>query len=455
MLIFGQVFLAFVSQYWLQRWFGTWVPDAATGRENLVLPGWLEKRKARLYSKYPGYIYNGMIRMRGVYIKLGQVLSILGGFLPREFTKQFEKLQDQVPEQPIHVIRSAWEASTGKKFSDAYNTFSEKPLAAASLGQVHRATLHDGREVAVKVLYPGIRKVIDVDMAVLHLCMRVYRMFVPVKHLDRVHHNLHDLLKRETNYLYEAKCMQRVAENFKDQPDILVPETVWEWTTQDVLTMTFMEGIKISKTEEMKSNGIDPKSVAIRLTESFYKQIFVDHLFHADPHPGNFLVQAGKTPRRPKLVILDYGAVSEVKKELIEGLFLILKGIQEEDRKAVLEGIYAMGFVSETGDKALLESTIRTYFTKLMGVKDRSAGTLMRANQKEIEALADPEVARAEMRKLMESVEYPEGWFYVERASAMLFWLVGQIDPSVDTMKVGFPYAMDLLNQNQGRQNDV
>lgn len=156
-------------------------------------------------------------------------------------------------------------------------------------------------------------------------------------------------------------------------------------------------------------------------------------------------MQPGRTPRRPKLVVLDYGAMSEVEPHMIEGLIDVIGGIVEGEEQRLLKGFFAMGFVSKEGNRELLRKTVRHYFEKLLRIKNRTPAALMNANQRELESLVDPQMARDELRELMKSMEYPEGWFYVERASVMAFWLLGQIDPEVDAMQVGYPYVMPLL----------
>ena len=239
--------------------------------------------------------------------------------------------------------------------------------------------------------------------------------------------------------------MTRMAKNFESEPDILFPEVIASASSGEVLTMTFMEGIKITRFDEYERLGIDRNAVAERLVKCFYRQLFLDRFFHADPHPGNFLVQAGATPETPKIVILDFGAISETPQHVIDGMVDVLRGIFEQNDTLVLSGIETLGFVAPDGDRQLLEQTVKTYFAKLLKIKDITAGALMRANAKELEALANPEVARRELRALMKSVRYPDDWFYVERAAVMSFWLIGQLAPDLDAMKIGFPYVLPLL----------
>ncbi|GAB4210082.1 MAG: hypothetical protein OHK0013_30260 [Sandaracinaceae bacterium] len=455
--VFGLIFTSYLAQLGLTLLLERWEKDPATGRERQELPAWLIRRRERLDLRNAKRLLGGMLELRGVYIKLGQILSIMGGFLPRAYSKELEQLQDAVPPQPYEAIERAFFESLGRTPEECFERFEKTPIAAASLGQVHVAWLRpekesdEARKVAVKVLYPGIRDVIAVDVQVIRLAVEVYKWFVPVQGLDRVYDSLLDLLRRETEYLHEARCMERMRASFARDKDMVFPSVIHELTSSDVLTMTFMEGTKINKLDELRAQNIEPRAVAIKFVESFYKQIFIDRFFHADPHPGNFLVQPGRSPRRPKIVVLDFGAISEVKQEMVDGMIEVIGGLMDEDPERLLNGFYAMGFASKEANRELLSKTVQTYLAKLLRIKDRTPGALMRASQKELEALVDPEVAREELRELMKSVEYPEGWFYLERATVMAFWLCAQIDPELDTMQVGYPYILPLIEEAKRR----
>ncbi|HEY3819479.1 MAG TPA: AarF/UbiB family protein [Polyangiaceae bacterium] len=437
--LFGIILASYLVQFGFVRLFR---------RRGQRMPRWLKARRERVDVKNARRLLRGMLRLRGVFIKLGQVLSILGGFLPRAFTKELESLQDNVPPHPFRHVERTFVAAYGKKPDQCFASFEREPIAAASLGQVHVAFLVDGQKVAVKVLYPRIRDVIRVDMRALKIAILVLRRWLPQRNLETVHRSLVDLLQRETDYEHEAACMERMAKNFAGEPDILFPSVVHDWTTKDILTMSFMEGVKITRLDELDRLGIDRTKLATRLVQSFYKQLFVDRYFHADPHPGNFLVQKGPAGE-PRIVVLDFGAISEVTDELVDGALEVLQGIMSADGAMALKGFRGMGFVAEGANEELLEQTVMTYFRKLLKIKDHSAGALIRADRRELEKLANPDMERAELRELMRSIAYPEGWFYVERASVIAFWLVGQIDPELDTMSIGVPYVLPLVMSRQ------
>lgn len=452
LLTFGVIFASYMIQVGLVRLFGK-PPDERDGLLSRVPPPWLKERRARIDQKNARRALRGMLKLRGVYIKLGQILSIMGGFLPRVYAKELESLQDQVPPRPFSDLENALRASFHKEPYELYRSIEREPLAAASLGQVHVAHLHDGRKVAVKFLYPGIRPMIDVDMRVVRLMIAVYKRFVPFAKLDRIHESLVDLLRRETDYLHEAACMRRMAKNFGADSGLAFPEPIAELTTKDVLTMTFMEGIKITRLDALRAAGVKPEAVAVRLIQAFYKMLFVDRFFHADPHPGNFLIEP--LPGGDfRLVVLDFGAICESRDNLVEGLLDILKGFFSQDDSLVVKGFRQMGFVASGGNDALVERTVKVYFAKLLKLQDRTASALMRASPEQLEKLAKPEMERSELQELMRSFEYPEEWFYVERACVVMFWLAAQIDPALDTMQAGFPYVMPLLIERAAAAGD-
>lgn len=407
--------------------------------------GRLEGRWERVHVRNARRLYRGIVRLRGVYIKLGQVLSIMGTFLPRAYATELEKLQDEVPAHPFRDVARSIERALGAHPDALYEEFQRAPLAAASLAQVHKARAPGGAEVAVKVLYPNVATIIAVDMRVLSLAVRVLGWFLPVQQLQRVHEQLEDMLRRETDLAHEAACMTRMAANFEDDPDVLFPAPLPDLSAPTVLTMTFMEGVKISRKEDLAALGLEPKAVATKLVQSFYKQLFLDRFFHADPHPGNFFVQRGPQGQA-RLVVLDFGAASEVSDALVDGMLHILAGYMTRNDDLVVQGIERMGFVAPGGDRALLVRTTRKYFAKLLALDIQDFGKI---EGETLVALMDLEVRRDDLREVMRAITYPPGWFFVERAVVILFGLAAHLAPTLNTVQVGFPYIMQLLKTHR------
>ncbi|HTM22833.1 MAG TPA: AarF/UbiB family protein [Kofleriaceae bacterium] len=432
--MFGRIFTSYMVQMALVRLFGE--------------QSFFGRRWKRVNENNARRLYKGIVRLRGVYIKLGQILSVMGTFLPRAYVVALEPLQDEVPPQSFRKMKKTFIDSLGKSPHEVFKKFNEDPLAAASLGQVHEAETHDGERVAVKILYPNVTTIIRVDLRVLGWAIKVYKKFVPVQQIERVHEQLTDMLGRETDYRNEARCLERMAANFEGDPDILFPTVKHELSTDRVLTMSFMEGVKITNKKELEALGLDPEAVATRLVKAFYQQLFWDKFFHADPHPGNFFVQRGPEGQ-PRIVILDFGAASEVTDNLADGMLDILTGMMTRNDGLVLKGFETMGFIAVNGDRALLERTVRSYFEKLLDLNITDFGKIDPAVAQK---LADPELKKEELRQLMRSIEYPPGWFYVERAVVIMFGLASTLAPRLNTVQVGFPYIMKFIADRRAAQ---
>jgi len=434
MRVFAVIFLSYM---WGVAWARLWPKRCDTSAK------WKKthRRNARR-------MYKGFVRLRGVYIKLGQILSVMGTFLPREIVAELETLQDDVPSAPYKKIQKTFIAAFGKSPDKVFKTFSREPIAAASLGQVHEARNEAGDKLAVKILYPRVATIIKVDLKVLGWAIKVYKNFVPIKQIERVHEQLGDMLERETDLVNEAAMILRMSKNFESDPDVLFPKVYPEWSTRTVMTMSFMDGVKISKKDALNTLGLDPYAVATKLIKVFYKQLFIDRFFHADPHPGNFFVQRGPEGQA-RIVVLDLGSATELRKNLADGMFDILQGLMTRKDDLVVRGIDEMGFMAADGDRALLERTTRKYFEKLLNLNIQD---FSRIDPAVADQLADPEMKREELRELMRSIAYPEGWFYVERASVIMFGLQAQLAPKLNGIQVGFPYVMQfMMERNKQR----
>jgi len=414
-----------------------------------------ERVKARwdkVHARNALRAYKTCVKLRGIYIKLGQVLSVMGTFLPAVYVKALEQLQDSVPPRSYRAIRRAIKNRLGHFPEELFATFDETPVAAASLGQVHKAVTHQGEKVAVKVLYPHIRTIMRVDMRVLRLAAAIYkRFFVKLDQIDRVLDQLQEMLERETNLEHEAKCIFRMNANFASDPDVVLPRVLPELSNQAVLTMSFMDGVKISNTEALAELGLDPQLVATKLVQSFYKSLFIDRFFHADPHPGNFFVQRGDKGQ-VRLVILDLGSASEIAPNLSNGLADVIRGFMTKDDKVLMQGVELMGFVADNGDRALLERVIRHYFRQILSLNINDFGNIGSIDKELAAKVHEPELDQADVRGLMRSIAYPLGWFYVERAALILFGLSSQLAPNLNMVQTGFPYIARFFAERAARE---
>ncbi len=422
LLLFWTIILSYAWE-----WILAWVLSDARAR----------RRLERAHLNNARRLSAGFARLRGVFIKMGQVLSVVGTFLPAAFGEALESLQDQVPPRPFAEIEGRLREAFGDDPLARFGSFEKQPLAAASLAQVHRATTRDGRAIAVKVLYPGIEGLIRRDLAVLRSLLPVIKWVIKVGRVERVFDELSAMFARETDYQHERGNMARIRAIFSACEDVIVPEVIDELTRGGVLSMSFEAGLKINDLEAEREQGIDSDAVAKLLVECYFTMLLDHRVFHADPHPGNFLVRPG-----PKLVILDFGAVEDLTPALSAGMKVVILGAITRSDDQILAGLEQMGFVAAGGDRELLKQVGREYLKVLGSVK---IADFSRLDRRTVEKLSGYQQIRGRLREVMKSVEYPEGYFYVERTLALLFGLVAQLSPKLGLPGLLMPHASKMF----------
>lgn len=250
------------------------------------------------------------------YIKLGQVLSTRPDLVPVDFTNELSKLQDNVPSFAFSAAKRIIETEFGSPLEELFDFFDEAPFASASIGQVHKAGLKDGETVAVKVQRPSIKKIIEVDLEImLHLAMLVERnimeiaLYRPVKIIEEFARTL----EKEIDYTIEATSMERFARHFLNDPTIYIPKVFRDMTTEHVLTMELVDGIKVSEIDRLDEAGLDRKTITVRGANFYLKQVFDFGFFHADPHPGNIFILPDNV-----ICLLDFGMTGSVDRQTRE-----------------------------------------------------------------------------------------------------------------------------------------
>ncbi len=422
LLLFASLFLSYL---------GAWLWGRLESEERHAA------RMERVHLRNARRLADGFKRLRGVFIKLGQLLSVVGTFLPRAYGQVLQELQDRVPARPFDEIAARLSEAFGPSPLRHWKHFEPRPLAAGSLAQVHKAVLQDDRVVAVKIRYPGIETLIRYDLAVLRLVLPVIAKLVQVRHLGRIVDQIEAMLEREIDYAHERENVERIRRIFSGKKDVVVPEVIDEYTNAGVLTLSYETGTKLTDVAALQEQGIDGEAVAKLLIESYVSMLFEHRVFHADPHPGNFLVRPG-----PELVILDYGAVEEVTDALAEGMKMVVLGAVTRDTDQILLGIERMGFVAEGGDRELLGRVGREYLKVLENVRIED---FSRIDRRAVEKLSGYQQARGQLREIMRSVQYPEGYFYVERMLVLLFGLVGQLAPQRGLPGLLLPHASKVF----------
>lgn len=275
------------------------------------------KRKSPEYNKVKAEIHQRsaerLLKLcesnRGIYIKAGQFVASLQ-HLPKEYTTTLAVLQDQARGRPFKSVKKVLEEELGADISDLFVEFEEKPIAAASLAQVHHAKLAGGQEVAVKIQYPGLERQVGTDIATMAVLSKAVAWLFPDYKFDWIVPQFEENLNQQLDFVREANNAEQTARNFRHKKELRIPGIFWNLTTRRVLCMEFARGCRVDDVEGIQKQRIDPKQVAEVLVEVFAEMVFCHGHLHGDPHPGNILVKAtpdSKGARKFELVLLDHG----------------------------------------------------------------------------------------------------------------------------------------------------
>ena len=386
------------------------------------LPGTVRQEDWELaHRRGAGRLLDAAEALGGTLIKAGQFASSRPDLLPAAYTEELSSLQDRVPPQPAGIIEAAVARELGRPIEEVFSHFEREPVAAASIAQVHRATLRDGRDVAVKVQYPGIPGLIEADLEALEAIFDAIARLESEVRLRPIADYLRWTLPLELDFGREAGAMTGLRRALGHRADVVVPEVVEGMTTERLLVMEFVEGVRISDREALLAAGIDPGKVVETLNDAFAEGLFRRNVLHADPHPGNLLVQPG--PDGPRLVLLDHGLTMDLEPSFVAALARMVGAMRGGDLEAIT---LALG---EAGVPVGPETDVET----LLGV----VGVLLGGGREE----ARPELAELG-RGLGASVgDLPPRLLLVGRAIGLLDGITRALDPDLDVLEIVARYT--------------
>jgi predicted unusual protein kinase regulating ubiquinone biosynthesis (AarF/ABC1/UbiB family) len=389
-------------------------------------------------------ILRAIVCLQGLYIKVGQLISILTNVLPEDFRAGLVSLQDQAPPRdPADVERRIREEFAGRGTAELFATFEPQPVASASIGQVHRATLRSGEAVAVKVQYPDIDRIVRSDLRALERITQVIAYFLPDHGVPDVYREVHKIILEELDYHREAANIERIAGNFVGRPDVSCPRVIADLSTQRVLTTTWIDGIKVSDLPALTAAGIDRKVLARLVINAYCQQIFGDRIYHADPHPGNLMVLPG-----PKLVFLDFGAVAEISPSMRQGMIDFVQGGLAGDTDKVIRGMKGMGFVSKRADPAVFDRIVTYFhdrFKEEIHLESLNLQDIKIDPEKGFERLADLRNMNISLRDITDSFYVPREWIMLERTILLVMGLCTELDREMNPMSVIRPYLEQFV----------
>jgi ubiquinone biosynthesis protein len=419
-------------------WFGL--------RARLLGRAWREANVGDVHTKNARRVYATILRLQGLFIKVGQLLSIMANFLPAEFRSELEGLQDQVPPRPFGEIEQRLKKELGDSMS-LVESLDREPTASASLGQVHSARMKDGRRVAVKVQHRDIDRIVRLDLRTIRRILGIVQAFVPVQGLDAYYHQVKELLSQELDFVMEADHIEAIASHFKSNPRVVFPKPVRPLCTKRVLTTEWLEGVKVSDIAGLRALGVDRKDVATRLVQLYCQMIFVDGVYHADPHPGNVLVQ-----KDGAIVLLDFGAVAVLSPQMREGIPEFLEGVLRRDTDRLFKSMRKMGFISRGSDEATSEKIIEYFhrrFQEEVRLESFNLKDIKIDPQRGFESLLDLRRMNVGLRELSGSFHIPKDWVLLERTILLLYGCCTLLEPDLNPVAIIQPYLRQFVLGNR------
>jgi predicted unusual protein kinase regulating ubiquinone biosynthesis (AarF/ABC1/UbiB family) len=436
---FVRAYYATYRVIWSYLWFGFVA--------RLRGKSWRAEHVAAVHQRNAARVYQTILRLQGLFIKVGQLLSIMANFLPEEFRQELEGLQDQVPPRPYEEIAKRVESELGGSIASIFDDFQRAPIASASLGQVHEARLKDGRRVVVKVQHRDIDEIVRLDLRTIRRIMGIVQWFVPVQGLDAYYHQIKELLSQELDFALEADNIERIAKNFTSDPMVVFPVPVRDRSTKRVLVSTYVEGKKVNDISGIDAIGVDKKDIAKRLVRAYCQMIFVDGIYHADPHPGNILVRSDGA-----LILLDFGAVATLSQPMREGIPEFLEGVLRRDTEKLIKAMRKMGFLSRTNDPDTTERIIEYFhrrFQEEVRLESFNLKDIRIDPQRGFENLLDLRKMNIGLKELSGSFHIPKDWVLLERTLLLLYGCCSLLDSELNPLGIIQPYLYEFVLGNR------
>ncbi len=391
-----------------------------------------------------------ILEVQGLFIKLGQLASVLSNFLPADFRADLEALQDRIPARPLAEIEARLRAELGGGSAELFAAFDPVPVASASLAQVHAATyLGDPRgpmQVAVKVQHLDIENTARRDLRAFERILRLVQAILRIRGLAELAAQVRATIEEELDFAREAASLEEIAANFAAGGDglrVAIPGVIRDRSSRRVLTTEFLAGEKISDRVALAAAGHDPRDLAGSVLDLWCRMVFRDGLYHADPHPGNIFVLADG-----RIGLVDFGAVARLSPAMKSGVSRLLAAVLRRDRREIVGALEQMGFVRRNPDDDVAGQAIDYLYGRLLAGLDFASFRLEDIQvdvRMKAEMIADLSKLDISLRDLTSIFQVPREWILLQRTLLLLTGLANELDPELKPAAIVRPYVEELL----------
>lgn len=419
----------FIQVIWFQkRHRGNFTP-AVTEQWNALVT-----KQARIYKKTA-------LELGGLLVKLGQFLSTRADIMPASFIEELEGLTDQVTPVPSEKALQLLDDEWGRPHLELLQDITSKPVASASIGEVYKAVLHNGSEVAIKIQRPDIDRILRADFKAVRIVIWLAKHLSSLNKqidLDLLYNEMTDVIGAELNFVEEMKNGRGFAERFPDMTGVKFPVYYDEYTTKKVLVMEWIEGSKITDLAFLEKNNIDRKNLSDRLFRLFLEQILEGGQFHADPHGGNILIRPDGT-----LVLIDFGMVVNITQEDADAMFVVTEGVIFKQYDRVIDGLETMNFLLPNADRQVLANAIEKV------VKAYESNDLYDMNSMVVENLLQD----LQVIVRTQPVQMPAEFAFLGRAVSVFVGVLYILDPQIDLLAITRPRLVEWAKKKSKEKN--
>jgi len=407
---------------------------------------WYEARITTLHVRNAERVKTAILELQGLFVKVGQLLSVMSNFLPEAFQRPLEALQDQMPPRPYSEVKQRIVAELGQAPEEIFQYFNPVPIATASIGQAHRATLVDGSEVVVKIQNAGIESIAAVDLGIVQRLTRIYGWFMDIPGMEYLYTQIRQMIEEELDFANEARAMNIIRQNLADDLEVSIPEVIAELSTQRILTTRYCAGVKIGNLAQLNAWEVDRTALAARVFRVWCHMVFKDGFYHADPHPGNLLVSEDG-----HITLLDFGATAQLSPQIREGITQLIEATIKNDTEGMVDACRTMGFLAEGPDAERMARKMIAAMRNFIQNEIQFEGLDFRNIQVNPfnNSLADL-IREIGFKGVANTVQVPKDYVLLNRTITLLLGISNSLDPKYNPLDTVRPFAQQYLLQDKG-----
>ncbi|PHR25990.1 MAG: ABC transporter [Fluviicola sp.] len=411
-----------------------------------------EKRIDAIHTKNAKRVESTISELQGLFTKAGQLLSTLSHILPEQYMQALESLQDDAPTSPFEETKALIEKELNGTIDTLFESFETVPIASASIGQVYRARLNSGEHVAVKVQHSNIEELAKADLVIIEKLIKRVSHFVKIQGIEHVYGQVKIMIEEELDYEKEANSMNTISANIAEIEGVMIPEVFASHSTQRVLTTKFESGTKITNVSQLDEWKIDRKALGEKFILVYLKMILENGLYHADPHPGNLLVN-----KEGVLIILDFGAVSRLSDGMRNEIPVLLQAILRKDEAKILTSLRKLGFIGSDAESSKVAK-------KLIGALSQFLQNEVKFDSMNIKDISMDDIKGSSidnlrkeigLKELTKIIRIPKEWILLDRTFQLLIGTSSTLAPEMNPMDVIRPYMKKLITEDGGVQKMI